>query len=104
MQPSRENPFLPTIIESDDLTSGRSSTGFLAWWRSDWGPGPLLTLALPLIMSTGFMSIMLFEDRTLLYYWDKDSAPAAMGAGSMYWSLMTLPNGMLGYLSAFVAQ
>ena len=104
MQPSSENPFQPTIIESDDLTSGPAPTGFLAWWRSDWGPGPLLTLALPLIMSTGFMSIMLFEDRTLLYYWDKDSAPAAMGAGSMYWSLMTLPNGMLGYLSAFVAQ
>lgn len=55
-------------------------------------------------MSTGFMSIMLFEDRTLLYYWDKEAAPAAMGAGSFYWSLMTLPTGLLSYLSTFVAQ
>lgn len=98
------NSYQPTISDRDQLTSGPPPVGFFEWWRSDWGPGPLLALALPLIMSTGFMSIMLFEDRTLLYYWDKDSAPAAMGAGSFYWTLMTLPNGMLSYLSTFVAQ
>lgn len=104
MQSPSENPYQPTISDRDQLTSAPAPTGFLDWWRSDWGPGPLLSLALPLIMSTGFMSIMLFEDRTLLYYWDSESAPAAMGAGSFYWTLMTLPNGMLSYLSTFVAQ
>lgn len=120
MHASGENPYSPerdaqatvserdvrsiTISDPDSQASSPSPTSFLEWWRSDWGPGPLLTLALPLIMSTGFMSIMLFTDRTLLYYWDKDSAPAAMGAGSLYWTLMTMPAGMLGYLSAFVAQ
>ena len=94
----------PTISDTDSLASGPSATSFFQWWRSDWGPGPLLALALPLIMSTGFTSIMLFEDRTLLYYWDQDSAPAAMGAGTFYWSLMTLPTGLLSYLSTFVAQ
>ncbi len=104
MQPPCENTYSSTISDPNGLTSAPMPKGFLEWWRSDWGPGPLLALALPLILSTGFMSVMLFEDRTLLYYWDKDSAPAAMGAGSFYWMLMTLPNGMLGYLSTFVAQ
>lgn len=105
MQSSCETLSEPTITDSAGLASRESPTTFWSWWRSDWGPGPLIALALPLVLSTGFTSIMLFTDRTLLYYWDKtNSASAAMGAGTFYWALMCLPTGMLGYLSTFVSQ
>ncbi len=57
-------------------------------------------------MSAGFVSLTLFTDRTLLY-WHRDSemaASAAMGAGSLYWTINCLPMGLLGYLSTFVSQ
>jgi multidrug resistance protein, MATE family len=74
------------------------------WWRSDWGPGPLIQIALPLMMSTGFMSLTLFTDRTLLYWQSESSASAAMGAGALYWTISCLPLGLLGYISTFVSQ
>ncbi|MCC6511951.1 MAG: MATE family efflux transporter [Pirellulaceae bacterium] len=132
MQPPCESDSEPTITNPESLTSGGngphpsvidagaesgtqarahaptaggSPLTFGQWWFSDWGPGPLIALALPLFISTGFTSIMLFTDRTLLFYWDKtNSASAAMGAGTFYWALMCLPTGMLSYLSAFVSQ
>lgn len=78
--------------------------GLIQWWRSDWGPGPLIALALPLMLSTGFTSVMLFTDRTLLYWESENAASAAMGSSTFYWALMCLPTGMLGYLSTFVSQ
>ena len=77
---------------------------FGQWWRSDWGPGPLIKIALPLMMSTGFMSLTLFTDRTLLYWQSESSASAAMGGGALYWTISCLPLGLLGYLSTFVSQ
>lgn len=74
------------------------------WWRSDWGPGPLIRLALPLMISAGFVSLTLFIDRMLLYWHSEVEASAAMGAGVIYWSLICLPVGTLGYVSTFVAQ
>ncbi len=96
--------------ESDDTASSvkaddEASMSWLEWWRSDWGPGPLISLALPLVMSTGFTSLTLFTDRTLLFYWEHEhAAAAAMGSSTLYWALMCLPTGMLGYLSTFVSQ
>ena len=94
-----------TIADPIGLASGLDKPSFADWWNSDWGPGPLIALALPLVLSTGFTSLMLFTDRTLLYYWDAEhAASAAMGAGTFYWAVMCLPTGMLGYLSTFVSQ
>ncbi|MGN6546246.1 MAG: MATE family efflux transporter [Aureliella sp.] len=77
---------------------------FARWWQGEWGPGPLVALALPLVLSTGFTSLMLFTDRTLLYWQSGNAASSAMGAGTVYWALMCLPTGMLSYLSTFVSQ
>ncbi len=77
---------------------------FARWWRSDWGPGPLIGLALPLMISAGFVSVTLFTDRTLLYWQSETAASAAMGAGTVYWSMLCLPMGLLGYISTFVSQ
>ena len=102
-----------TISDPAELGSGAvgglvESKGTLAefaqWWQSEWGPGPLIALALPLVLSTGFTSLMLFTDRTLLYWQSANAASSAMGSGTVYWALMCLPAGMLSYLSTFVSQ
>lgn len=74
------------------------------WWFSDWGPGPLIRLALPLMMSAGFVSLTLFTDRTLLYWLSESDASAATVAGTVYWSVICLPMGLLAYVSTFVSQ
>ncbi|MCA9133211.1 MAG: MATE family efflux transporter [Planctomycetales bacterium] len=56
------------------------------------------------MISAGFVSLTLFADRTLLYWHSEAAASAAMGAGAVYWSMICLPMGMLGYLSTFVSQ
>ncbi len=74
------------------------------WWKSDWGPGPLIKLALPLMISAGFVSLTLFTDRTLLYWQSEAATSAAMVAGAVYWTTVCLPMGLLGYVSTFVSQ
>ena len=96
-----QNPFQPAAIANPDA---ESYTSFGQWWRSHWGPGPLISLALPLMMSAGFVSLTLFTDRTLLYWQSESAASAAMGAGALYWTIGCLPMGLLGYLSTFVSQ
>lgn len=87
------------------LKADHDGTGrFLQWWQSDWGPGPLLALALPLMISAAFVSLTLFTDRTLLFWHSEQSASAAMGGGALYWTLICLPMGLLGYISVFVSQ
>lgn len=76
----------------------------LAWWKSPWGPGPLLKVALPLMISAGFVSLTLFTDRTLLYWRSESAAAAAMSGGAMYWTIICFPGGLLSYLATFVAQ
>jgi multidrug resistance protein, MATE family len=99
----------PTIANPPEIDSGAEtgpsgSRRFAHWWRSDWGPGPLLALAVPLMISTGLMSLTLFTDRALLYGISDEAVSAAMGAGSLYWALTCLPLGLIGYVSAFVSQ
>lgn len=90
-------PSLHDTDPSEDASLAR-------WWASDWGPGPVIRVALPLMISAGFVSITLFTDRTLLYWQREASAAAAMGAGTLYWCLICLPMGTLGYVSTFVSQ
>ncbi len=94
------------VAESAQEADSQAETyvTFSDWWRSPWGPGPLISLALPLMMSAGFVSLTLFTDRTLLYWQSESAASAAMGAGALYWTIGCLPMGLLGYLSTFVSQ
>ncbi len=92
-----------TLQASTDMERTTESS-IASWWRSPWGPGPLIQVALPLMISSGLFSVTLFTDRTLLYWQAESSAAAAMGAGTLYWSLLCLPMGMLGYVSTFVSQ
>jgi multidrug resistance protein, MATE family len=49
-------------------------------------------------------SLTLFIDRLLLYRFSDSAASAALGAGTVLWSLNCLPIGICGYTSTFVAQ
>lgn len=94
-----------TATSSDSSeTELAANIGVKGWWSSPGGPGPLLSIALPLMISAGFFSITLFTDRMLLYWYSEAAASAAMSGGSVYWTLVCLPMGLLGYISTFVAQ
>jgi len=62
-------------------------------------------MALPMMISTGTFSLVLFADRTLLlYYGDGTHMSAAMAAGNLYWTLVCLPIGIASMTGAIVAQ
>src|SRR3954469_8274523 len=68
------------------------------------GSRELLTLALPLVVSQGFMTVQVFVDTVLLSWHDPREMAASFPAVMWFW----LPFGMLqvtaGYVSTFVAQ
>jgi multidrug resistance protein, MATE family len=64
----------------------------------------VLATAWPLMLATGLFSITLFVDRMLLFRYSASSAAAAMGAGTILWTVNCLPVGICGYTNTFVAQ
>ncbi len=65
----------------------------------------VLRVAIPLMISTGTFSLVLFADRTLLlWYQDGAQISAAMAAGNLYWTLVCLPVGIASLTGAIVAQ
>lgn len=65
----------------------------------------VLRVALPLMISTGTFSLVLFADRTLLlWYQDGSQMSAAMAAGNLYWTLVCMPVGIASMTGAIVAQ
>lgn len=64
----------------------------------------VLSTAWPLMLSTGLFSLTLFVDRMLLFRFSASSAAAAMGAGTVLWTINCLPMGICGYTNTFVAQ
>lgn len=65
----------------------------------------VLRVAIPLMISTGTFSLVLFADRTLLlWYKDGTQMSAAMAAGNLYWTLTCLPMGIASLTGAIVAQ
>lgn len=61
-------------------------------------------MAIPLILSTGASSILHFIDRMFLTWYSPVSIAAAMPAGMLNFTFMTIFIGTTGYVSTFVAQ
>jgi multidrug resistance protein, MATE family len=75
--------------------------------RSEPVPGSsreLLTLALPLIVSQGFMTVQVFLDTVLLAWHDPREMTASFPAVMWFWLLFGLLQVTAGYVSTFVAQ
>jgi MATE family multidrug resistance protein len=63
-----------------------------------------LRLAIPLILSSSFLTLQLAIDRALLSQASSAAVAAAMPAALVYWTLLTLPQNIAGYATTFVAQ
>ncbi|HEY0984583.1 MULTISPECIES: MATE family efflux transporter [unclassified Schlesneria] len=72
-----------------------------------WVPGSyreLIAVALPMVLSASTQSMMHVVDRIYLTWYSKDTVAAALPAGILFWSCLSLPFGIISYLNAFVAQ
>ncbi len=64
----------------------------------------LLEVAVPLIISSGSVSLMHVVDRIYLTWWSLDALAAALPAGLSFWAAISLPMGIAVYTNTFVAQ
>jgi len=68
------------------------------------GSRELLTLALPLVVSQGFMTVQVFVDTILLSWHDPREMAASFPAVMWFWLVFGLLQVTAGYVSTFVAQ
>ncbi len=73
-------------------------------WRCEGGYREVLAIAIPLILSTGAWGIQHFVDRMFLTWYSPEAIAAAMPAGILNFTIMSLFLGTAGYVSTFVAQ
>ncbi|TWT53983.1 Multidrug resistance protein NorM [Rubripirellula amarantea] len=66
--------------------------------------GEVWRIALPLMVSTGTFSLVLFADRTFLLKYDGASMSASMAAGNLFWVLICLPMGIASMTGAIISQ
>lgn len=74
------------------------------FWSQEGGCRELIRLALPLILSSSFMTLQLTIDRVLLCWSSNDAVAAAMPAAMIYWTVMALLQNTSSYATTFVAQ
>jgi len=73
-------------------------------WSAEGGYKEVLTIAVPLILSTGAWSILLFFDRMFLSWYSADAIAAALPAGMASFAMLCLFIGTAAYVNTFVAQ
>ena len=73
-------------------------------WSDESGYREVLTIAIPLILSTGAWSVLLFFDRMFLSWYSEDSIAAAMPAGMTSFAMLSIFIGTAAYVNTFVAQ
>ncbi|MCU0849097.1 MAG: MATE family efflux transporter [Spirochaetes bacterium] len=80
------------------------TTGIKKRWFAEGGYREVLVIALPLIVSTGSWSLQHFIDRMFLTWYSPETIAAAMPAGILNFTLMSLFIGLAGYVNVFIAQ
>jgi MATE family multidrug resistance protein len=73
-------------------------------WHQEGGGRELLRLALPLILSSSFMTLQIAIDRILLSQASSDAVAASMPAAILYWTFLALFQFTANYATTFVAQ
>ncbi|HDY89679.1 MAG TPA: MATE family efflux transporter [bacterium] len=73
-------------------------------WRSEGGYREVLKLAIPLILSTGAVSVQHFIDRMFLTWYSPEAIAAVTPAGMVNFTIMSLFIGTAIYVTTFVAQ
>ena len=64
----------------------------------------VVRVSVPLMISAGMLSVVLFVDRTLLMHYDGASMSASMAGGNLYWVLVCVPIGAAAMTSATIGQ
>jgi len=78
-----------------------------SWWTRPCGGFEVLRLAIPVIISTGSVSLMNLTDRMFLLGLSKNgnlAMTASMQAGLLFWMFIALPHATVAYTNAFVSQ
>ena len=73
-------------------------------WSEKSGYCEVLVISVPLILSTGAWSILLFFDRMFLAWYSPESIAAALPAGMSSFAMLCLFIGTAAYVNTFVAQ
>jgi MATE family multidrug resistance protein len=73
-------------------------------WHIIGGYREVLVIAIPLILSTATWSVQHFVDRMFLSWYSPEAIAAAMPAGMVHFSMISIFMGTAGYVSTFVAQ
>ena len=73
-------------------------------WRSEGGYREVLVVAIPLILSTATWSVQHFVDRMFLTWYSPEAIAAALPAGMLNFSMVSIFMGTAGYVTTFVAQ
>ena len=74
------------------------------WWTRPCGGFDVLRLALPIIISSGSISLMNFTDRFFLWQVNSDAMTASLLGGMLFWTVMAIPAGIAMFTTTFVAQ
>lgn len=73
-------------------------------WNQPCGPKDVLSIGLPLVISTLSFSVMQFCDRMFLSWHSELEMAAVMPAVVLNWTAAALPMGIAAYAATFVAQ
>jgi MATE family multidrug resistance protein len=74
------------------------------WWNQQGGPRELLRVAVPLILSSSFLTLQVTIDRALLSQWSSAAVAAAIPAALFYLTPFLFLQNIANYATAFVAQ
>jgi MATE family multidrug resistance protein len=73
-------------------------------FKNEGGYADILTIAIPLIFTTGSWAVQNFIDRMFLNWYSKEAMAASTPAGNLNFTLICLFLGTVSYVSTFVAQ
>ncbi len=77
---------------------------FKRFWEGEGGASEILRIAFPLILSTSAWTIQQTIDRLYLTWYSPEAIAAALPAGLVNFTIMSIFIGTVGYVSTFVAQ
>ena len=77
---------------------------FIRFFKGPGGCGEVLRIALPLVLSTGALTIQMFIDRVFLMWYASETMSAAMHSGLVNYTIFSLFLGTAMYVNTFVAQ
>jgi len=97
----------PSLLSAETSASSGIDAVESTEFRVKGVPGgyrELLIIAVPMILSSGTQSLMHVIDRVYLTWHSEAAVAAALPAGILFWSCLSLPFGVVSYANAFVAQ